>query len=244
MLKSLFKREKMSADNTIYYISHEDIKNKNIVYDHIYTDKDTNYYFSDDFSKEFYIDLASLGFISTSTYYNQTLYLLPELQFEYAILDFDDLHISKNVKKLLKKENYQFSSTKNVDRVLKKLDDYHNPNWLIEEYMDLIKELAKYKDPNNSFELKCFQIEDKDTKEIIAAEIGYRINNIYTSLTGFSSKEKKYNHYGKLQLVLLALYLKKNSYSFWNLGHPYMQYKFDLGAKVYSREEFLKRWHS
>ena len=46
----------------------------------------------------------------------------------------------------------------------------------------------------------------------------------------------------KLQMVLLALYLEKNNYSFWNLGHPYMQYKFDLGAKLYSRDDFLKRW--
>ena len=37
-------------------------------------------------------------------------------------------------------------------------------------------------------------------------------------------------------------YLEKNNFSFWNLGHPYMQYKFDLGATSFSREEFLKRW--
>jgi hypothetical protein len=43
-------------------------------------------------------------------------------------------------------------------------------------------------------------------------------------------------------MVLLALYLENNNYSFWNLGHPYMQYKFDLGAISFSREEFLKRW--
>lgn len=234
----------MSADNTIYYISHEDIKNKNIVYNDIYADDKTNYYFSDDFSKEFYIDLALLGFISTSTYYQNKLYLLPELQFEYAILDFENLHISKNVKKLLNKNDYSFSSTKEIESVLNKLDEYHNPNWLIEDYKDLIKELINYSHSSIDFEIKCFQITDKDTKEIIAAEIGYKINNIYTSLTGFSSKDKKYNHYGKLQLVLLALYLKENNYCFWNLGHPYMQYKFDLGAKIYSRKEFLQRWHS
>lgn len=234
----------MSADNTIYYLSHDDIKNKNIVYNHIYTDNDTNYYFSDDFSKDFYIDLAALGFISTSTYYQNKLYLLPELQFEYAILDFENLHISKNVKKLLSKDDYVFSSTTKLDEILDKLDTYHNPNWLIKEYKDLVKDLVNYKHPNINFEIKCFQIKDKNTNEIIAAELGYKINNIYTSLTGFSSKERKYNHYGKLQLVLLALYLKKNNYSFWNLGHPYMQYKFDLGAKIYSREKFLKRWHN
>ncbi len=86
------------------------------------------------------------------------------------------------------------------------------------------------------------ELYDKRTKELIAGEIGYKINSTYTSLTGFSLKEKIYNNWGKLQLVLLAQYLEKNNYSFWNLGHPYMQYKFDLGAKIYSREEFLEKW--
>lgn len=40
----------------------------------------------------------------------------------------------------------------------------------------------------------------------------------------------------------LGFYLENNKFSFWNLGHPYMQYKFDLGAKLYAREEFLKKW--
>ena len=43
-------------------------------------------------------------------------------------------------------------------------------------------------------------------------------------------------------LPFLAKYLEKENYAFWNLGHPYMQYKFDLGAIKYSRDEFLKRW--
>jgi len=43
-------------------------------------------------------------------------------------------------------------------------------------------------------------------------------------------------------MTLLSQYLEKNQYSFWNMGHPYMQYKIDLGAKILSREEFLIKW--
>ncbi|MEN8717560.1 MAG: hypothetical protein ABF301_02725, partial [Sulfurovum sp.] len=78
--------------------------------------------------------------------------------------------------------------------------------------------------------------------ELVAAEIGYLIGKTYTSLTGFSSKEKLYKNWGKLQMVLLGKYLEKEKFDFWNLGHPYMQYKFDLGALKYSRIDFLKRW--
>ena len=77
---------------------------------------------------------------------------------------------------------------------------------------------------------------------LIAGEIGYKIGKTYTSLSGFSKKDKKYNNWGKLQMILLAKHLEENSFSFWNLGHPYMQYKFDLGAKLYSREDFLEKW--
>lgn len=232
----------MSTNNTIYYLTHNDIKDENILKNHIYKDLDTNYYYSDDFSCEFYIHLAKSGFISTTTEYGDDLYLLPELQFEYALLDFEDLHISKKVKKLINKKDYIFTINQKLDELLIKLDEYHKPNWLIGEYKELIKRLNKYKSNHIDFEILTFEISDINTNELVAAEIGYKINNTYTSLTGFSSKEKKYNNYGKLQLILLAKYLEENNYHFWNLGHPYMQYKFDIGAKMYKRDEFLNRW--
>ena len=232
----------MSQDNTIYYLTLDDINDDNIIKNHIYTDLNSNYYFSDDFSEEFYIKLASLGFISTTTIYQEYLYLLPELQFEYAVLHFKDLHISKKVQKLINQNNYTLTINKQIDEVLKKLDEYHEPNWLIDEYQTLIKKLLNYKHQNIDFGIKSFELIEKDTNKLIAAEIGYKIGRTYTSLTGFSAKDKKYRNCGKLQLVYLAKYLEENDYSFWNLGHPYMQYKFDLGAKEYKRAEFLKIW--
>ena len=95
---------------------------------------------------------------------------------------------------------------------------------------------------NNDFKIISYELIDKQNNQLIAGEIGYKIYDTYTSLTGFSSKEKKYNNYGKLQLVLLALQLQKEKFAFWNLGQAYMQYKFDLGAIKYSRDDFLKRW--
>ena len=231
----------MSKDNTIYYLTYENIIDKDILFNDIYSNEDTNYYFSDDFSKDFYIALASCGFICTTTVYEDKLFLLPEMQFEYALLDFEDLHISKKVKKLLKNDNYLFTSNTRFEEVLEKIEEYHNPNWLIGQYKTLLLELFKTYD-NNDFKIVSYELIDKESKQLIAAEIGYKIYDTYTSLTGFSSKEKKYNNYGKLQLVLLAQHLQKENFAFWNLGHPYMQYKFDLGAVKYSRNDFLKRW--
>ena len=230
----------MSNDNTIYYLTLENIKDTSILFNDIYSNENINYYFSDDFSKEFYIYLARCGFISTTIYEDQ-LYLLPEIQFDYALLDFNNLHISKKVKKLLRKDDYVFTSNTRFEEVLEKLEDYHNPNWLRGEYKTLMIDLFNTYD-NNDFKIMSYELIDKQTNKLIAAEIGYKIYDTYTSLTGFSSKEKKYNNYGKLQLTLLALQLQKENFAFWNLGQAYMQYKFDLGAVKYSRNDFLKRW--
>ena len=93
-----------------------------------------------------------------------------------------------------------------------------------------------------NFKVVCFELLSKDKKTLIAGEIGYFIGKTYTSLSGFFKREKKYNNYGKLQLVLLSKYLNKNGFDFWNLGHASLQYKLDLGAKVLKRNDFLKIW--
>lgn len=223
----------------IYLLEKNDIFDKDIIFT-IYQNKDINYYVSSDFSEEFYILLAKSGFISTSITIDNQFFLLPEIQFEYAILDFINLHICKKVKKLINQNNFEFSINKNIKNVLENLEIYHNDNWLCGKYKDLILDL--YKNKRDDFSVLSVELYDKNSNKLIAAEVGYKINSTYTSLSGFSSKDKAYNNWGKLQMVLLGLYLKKNDFSFWNLGHPYMQYKFDLGAKIYTRDEFLKRW--
>lgn len=232
----------MKKESVIYYLSHNDLKDENILFNYIYANENNNYYITDDFSKDFYILLAYYGFITTSITFEEKFYLLPEIQFEYALLDFENLHISKKVMKLINQNNFEFSINTNLPLVLENLEKYHKKNWLTNHYKELITSLKNYQHPNIDFQLVSVELFDKNTNELVAGEIGYRINSTYTSLTGFALKDKKYNNWGKLQLVLLGVYLENNGFSFWNLGHPYMQYKFDLGATTYSRKDFLKRW--
>ena len=47
---------------------------------------------------------------------------------------------------------------------------------------------------------------------------------------------------GTTQLVLLGRWLQSRGYAFWSLGHcysPQMEYKRQLGHRVYPREDFL-----
>ncbi|WP_419770850.1 MAG: hypothetical protein ACNI3C_03425 [Candidatus Marinarcus sp.] len=166
--------------------------------------------------------------------------LLPEMQFEYALLDFKNLHISKKVQKLLQTQKYTLVKNGNFENVLEEISNYHETSWLTPKYIKTLQDIRNQK--NENFELISFELITKEDKKLIAGEIGYTIGKTYTSLTGFLKKTKAYNHCGKLQLVLLALHLQENNFDFWNLGHASLHYKLDLGAEVFPREKFLKRW--
>ena len=201
-----------------------------------------SYYWSDDWSEDFYIDLARAGFISTTYDAKDAILLLPELQVDYAILDFKDLHITKKVKKLLSENSYIFSINSRFDEVLEKISVQHKYNWMKDKYIQLLKNLYKNSEQKRDFKLISVEVISKYSDELISGEVGYIIGKTYTSLSGFSSKEKEYSNYGKLQLVLLSKYLEDKNFEFWNLGHPHMEYKQRLGCKTYSRSGFLKRW--
>ena len=200
-----------------------------------------NYYVCEKFNPSLYVKLAIAGFISTSAKVSaKKEYLLPEMQFEYAVLNFENLHISKKVNKLINKNDFIFKISSNIKPLIDEINKYHNDSWISTKYENMLLEISNNKYEN--FELIGFELLDKSTNKLIAGELGYKIGKTYTSLTGFSNRSKKYNNYGKLQLVLLSKYLEKNSYEFWNLGHACLQYKIDLGAKVLKRDEFLKIW--
>jgi len=227
----------------IYYITPEDIKDKNTLVNFIYANTEISYYYSDLFDEDFYINLANVGFISVSHSEDGKQYLVPEMQKEYAVMDFANLHISKKVNKLLKQtEQYSFKISKNIHNIVNGIKRNHKDNWVEKDYLELLTKLIDYKHKFIDFEILCCELVCNQSNNIIAGEIGYRINSTYTSLSGFTTKEKRYNNYGKLQMTLLAQYLEKNNYSFWNMGHPYMQYKIDLGAHILNREDFLIKW--
>lgn len=226
----------------IYYLSQDILDNEVLFKNILCVDSTSNYYWSDDWSEEFYIKLAYSGFIATSLEVKDDLVLLPELQFDYALLDFKDLHVPKKVQKLLNSNRYIFSQNTHFDEVLDHIDKLHKHNWLKGKYRDLLRSLFNKNNQRDDFKVFSYEVLCPDTKKIVAGEVGYKTGNIYTSLSGFTLREKEYNNFGTLQLVLLAKHLKQDGYSFWNLGHPHMEYKKKLGAKIYSREKFLERF--
>ena len=232
----------MSAEQTtIQEITFDDLTNPERL-EHIY-EAELDFYWSSDWSPEFYIELAKAGFISVAHDFGGMHLLLPQIQSAYAVLDWENLHASRSTRRWMRSaacldQGYELSVGHDLFAVLDGIQTCHGDiNWMTGRYLDLLPALLirEWED----FELMPIGLVN-GFGELVAGEIGYRCGWIYTSLTGFS--DRRHNHAGKLQLLRLGEFLREAGYAFWNLGHPYMQYKLDLGAIILKRTEFLERW--
>lgn len=227
------------SEKPLPYIT-EELLLKTGVINSVYSDMETNYYWSDNFSPNFYMLLAKLGFISTATVSNGMELLLPEIQKAYAVLHFKDLHISRKVKRLLK-EDTELKLEKSLDRFTQDIINYHGDEcWLTPDYIRCIKELESATLEDHNFEWVIVNLYKNG--EVVAGELGYFIGKTYTSLTGFCNRSIPGT--GTLQMIKLAWLLENIGIDYWNMGHPYMEYKTKLGAKIYNRYDFLQLWSS
>jgi len=205
----------------------------------LYAREDTDYYWSQDFSADFYVAQAQAGFMAVTEMHKGVELLLPELQLRYALLDFTDLHISRHVRRILRQDHPTLHIGLSLDTAGEQIAAYHPHSWLSPRYLQTLKAVNRAKHPVHVVSALL-----RHEGEIIAGEIGYILGRTYTSLSGFSSRDTRYRHYGTVQLVMLGQWLARHKFAFWNLGQPYMPYKFALGAREYSRQDFLKRWLS
>ena len=223
----------------IEYLYIEHVCNKENLHTVIYPDLDHDYYWSDNFSCKFFIVLAKAGFITIGYVNEEVPIILPQLQTHYALLEHKDLHISQHVKKLLQKNTYRFTTNEHFKEVIEGIKKSYEDCWIHPTYEALLHEL--HQGCFEGFKLISSELSDPITNTLVAGEIGYICNGFYTGLTKFSLKEKAYSNWGTLQRVLLTQHLDTEGIHLSNLGHPQMQYKLDLGATIYSREDFLKK---
>jgi Leu/Phe-tRNA-protein transferase len=216
--------------------------------DRIYPDTTHTHYWSQSWDPGFYVDLARAGFISIS-FVHPSLgpVLIPELQKDYAVLDWEDLHRSRNLRKLLRpdrlaRDELELRITDPCERVVERLLAYHGEScWIQEPYREMLHGLPRA--PDVRFALHGIELWSRRRDELVAGELGYSIGSIYTSLSGFClQSETRWRHHGTLQMHLLAAELQARGYAFWNMGHPGLPYKSALGARIIPRREFLARF--
>ncbi len=220
-------------------------------------------FWSDDWSPDFYRRQAKLGFISTSYNDEGRMMLIPELQKDYAVLDWQSLRPDPAVKRIVKRGIAQ-----ELDVRLLIIDDpipaveqlnrvWGAKSWLCGPYIDLLKRLSEEtsRGIDRNFRLWSVILHAQKAPQPgqgggtshrypAAGELGYSIGKTYTSLSGFFHRGvPEWNNFGKLQLYALADHLKNRGVMFWNLGHPHMDYKTRMGASITPRKRFVQRWN-
>ncbi|KAJ9441471.1 Leu/Phe-tRNA protein transferase [Diplonema papillatum] len=207
--------------------------------------KDTSrhYYFTDDWNVEFYALLCHRGFITSAFAH----VLVPELQTQYAVLDFKDVHLPKNAAKRCRQKQYRLLVDARETEVFNGVEKRHKRNWMSRRYWALLKAAwggVKVPLADSTFQPHTFALVDKDTDEVIAGEVGYTIGKVYTSLTGFCGGAA-HPSAGLIQIAASVRYLETCGVKFISLGHvPHadgsMKYKADIGCKVLPRADFLR----
>lgn len=151
---------------------------------------------------------------------------------------------------------YHMYSSLDLDGTYERLDTYqkskHGCNWMHKKYFITMKVASA--DPRINFKLHSIELYDgpvvasgsdsgtpvSRSPRLVAGEIGYSIGRVYTSLSGFYEVPGA----GTVQLACLGKWLELKKYAFWSLGHcysPVMEYKRQLGHRVYPRTDFLKK---
>jgi Leu/Phe-tRNA-protein transferase len=235
-----------TVQDAIYQISAEDVLDPEKL--RMIHSRPETFYWSDDWSPEFYILLAKTGFISICfTHPDSGQLLIPQIQASYAVLDWGNRRCGRSMKRRQRSrsfadQNYRLSLDHDLEEIIAGIQKTHgDESWLEGRYVELLQQLVD-SDPGAGFCLTGTGLLARDG-ELIAGEMGYEVGKVYTSLTGFFHRENRVdNHAGKLQLHLLAEELESRGFAFWNLGQPEMAYKIQFGAKVVPRGEFLGRW--
>lgn len=215
---------------------------------HVFPRMDRTFYWSDCWDPDYYVAVARSGFICISAEHPELGHvLIPEMQPSYAVLDWENLHASRNLRRVLRsqlidEQQIELRITNPCDVVIQRLAEYHGESsWLYEPYVELIRALSQETRPD--FAVHGVELWSKQSDELIAGELGYSVGATYTSLSGFCRPDdREWRNFGTLQQYLLAQALAERGYAFWNMGHVGMAYKFELGAKEVARGDFLERW--
>lgn len=219
--------------------------------DYIATRTAFNLFWTDDWSPAFYRAQARLGFIAVAAPRPDGAgnLLLPELQDAYAVLNWPDLTLDRGVRRILESgrlehEHIHLVAVGDPEVVLTRLGQaWGDRTWIRPEYARLVRLLATEREraADPGFRVVATTLLAGD--EPVAGELGYAVGRAYVSLSGFLRRDRpEWNHFGKVQMVLLSRHLQAAGFAFWNLGHPQMPYKRRLGARILSRVEFLPRW--
>ena len=195
-----------------------------------------------DLDEDFIARLMEAGFLvmSGDLFYGTSMagniyILLPKLHLVRSVLFFEDLHIKKNVRKLLSK--YELRIDTDFDLVLDKCVETHGSDWLTPPLVAALKNLhcQAAEKSRKEIPIKPVSFELYRDDDLKAAEIGVICGRVYTSYSGYCTE----NNSGTVQMILMTKWLSQNDFAFLDFGMP-LDYKSRLGAKDISPAAFVE----
>ena len=171
------------------------------------------------------------GFLPMSEEFTGHEILLVKVHEQRCLLDPEELHIAKSTRRHAR--GVEISIDTDFDRCLDAIVAHHPDRWLTERLNGALREL--YEKPREG--VAAHSVEVYDGSRLVAGEIGYACGRVYTSLSGFHAKSGA----GSVQLASLGVLLRRAGFAWWDLGMV-IEYKLALGARVFGREEFLRRY--
>ncbi len=183
-------------------------------------------------------EVCRLGYLPMGLGVEQPNILLIKCHRQRMVLDPADLHVPRNVRR------YARGLTVSVDQhfpaTLTEIDRYHEDSWISPSLAAAFQ--ALHERPIHGVRLHSLEVGDPHAPRgtvPVAAEIGYTVGRVYTSLSGYHTR----NGSGWVQMVGLGRILQQRSAVFWDLGMD-IPYKRRLGARPVARREFLQRYRT
>jgi Leu/Phe-tRNA-protein transferase len=179
----------------------------------------------------FVAELCAAGFLVMSYQWGSGVLLYPKYHNVRSALFFENLHISKSVRRFL--PHYELCFDDDFDGIVDKCVAQHGDQWLTEPLLAIIHEIRRMGDsPVKPVSFGVYR-----NGQLKAGEFGVIAGRVYTSYSGYYEESSA----GCVQMILTARYLKQNGFAFWDLGMP-LPYKNTLGAVDIDAREWTKRF--
>ncbi|KAF0683689.1 Aste57867_24251 [Aphanomyces stellatus] len=197
-----------------------------------------DFWISKCFDPVFIAHIMHSGFLPIATEAHGEVYLLPKLHEQRCVMDPQELHIPKQIRK--KAKGFRLTVNEAFDDVVAGCHKQHGQAWLYPPVVEAFRAMVPGVPVNNTTTVKLYSIELWKDATLVAGELGYCNGAMFTSLTGFYLEGTSGS--GTMQLYALGALLHTSGFQLWDLGMS-IDYKMKLGAKDLPRKDFVKSVH-
>ncbi len=118
----------------------------------------------------------------------------------------------------------------------------HGRSWIGPEFAATLCELSDtpVRIGGSLVQTIAWDLRDPNTSELVAADVGYKVGAVYSSMSGFS--DRRFPSLGIVQLFAQLELMQSAGVAIWDLGMP-MDYKYGLGAGEATEQQWLQVLH-